>query len=62
MRMDTTMIIGNIGTAKLFTVEKELEVAQLRQSDAKLRVDYKILLGELVLLLRIVRNRKECWC
>jgi hypothetical protein len=49
------IIIKNIGMAKLFTVEKELEVY------GELKIDYKILLGELMILLRINRERKECW-
>ena len=56
-----TIIIGNRGTAKLFRLEKELEVAKLRQSDAKLKINYKIFLDELVILLKICRERKECW-
>tara|TARA_B100000902_G_scaffold162839_1_gene158091 strand:+ start:581 stop:889 length:309 start_codon:yes stop_codon:yes gene_type:complete len=49
------MTIKNIGMAKLFTVEKELEVY------GEVKIDYKILLGELMILLRINRERKECW-
>lgn len=52
---DGKMVIRNIGMAKLFTLEKELELY------GKLEIDYKILLDELMILLKICRERKECW-
>ena len=52
---DGKMVIRNIGMAKLFTLEKELELY------GKLEIDYKIFLDELMILLKICRERKECW-
>jgi len=49
------MIIKNHGMAKLFTIERELEIY------GELKIDYKILLDELMILLRINKERKKCW-